>query len=169
MKKLQTYFVAFILLTTTQFATCKYSTKDVSIPTEVKNFRVVQLGNKANYINPLLSPQLTEKLRQKIINTTRLRQVNDEAAHYDITGYITQYSPSTVNIINGQSGTNRLTVSFHLVFKNNLDTKKDFEADVSRNEDFAANKSLSEAEGELTERLVRNLADEIFNKIFSNW
>jgi Lipopolysaccharide-assembly len=139
------------------------------IPIEVKNFRVQQLGNKAQYINPQLSPQVTEKLKQKIINTTRLRQVNEDDAHYDISGYISQYSTSTVNIQDGQSGTNRLTVGFHLIFKNSLDKTKDFEADVSRNEDFAANKSLSEAENDINDRLVKNLVDEIFNKIFSNW
>jgi Lipopolysaccharide-assembly len=150
-------------------ATCRYSFKDVSIPTEIKNFRVQQLTNKAQYINPQLAPNLTEKLKQKIINTTRLRSVNEDDAHYDITGYVSQYNTTTVNITNGESGTNRLTVTFHLIFKNTLDDKKNFEADVSRNEDFAATKSLSEAEAELTERLIKNLADEIFNKIFSNW
>ncbi len=169
LKKLPLYFLSVTIYTIACFATCRYSTKDVSIPTEVKNFRVLQLGNKAAYVNPQLSQQLTERLRQKIINTTRLRQVNSDEAHYDITGYVTLYSPSTVNIINGQSGTNRLTVNFHLVFKNTLDPTKDFEADVIRNEDFSATKTLSEAENELTDRLVRNLVDEIFNKIFSNW
>ncbi len=53
-------------------ATCKYSFNDVSIPVEVKTFRVNYLENKARYINPQLSPQLTERLKQKIIGTTRL-------------------------------------------------------------------------------------------------
>jgi hypothetical protein len=139
------------------------------IPIEVKNFRVQQLGNKAQYVNPQLSPQLTEKLRQKIINTTRLRNINEDEADYDISGYVSQYSTTTVNIQEGQSATNRLTIGFHLIFKNNKDKTKDFEADVSRNEDFSASKSLSEAESEINDRLVRNLVDEVFNKIFSNW
>jgi Lipopolysaccharide-assembly len=151
------------------FATCRYSTKDVSIPTEVKNFRVQPLTNKAAYINPILAQQLTEKLRQKIINTTRLRQTNNDDAHYDISGYISQYDVTTVNISGNEASTNRLTVGFHLVFKNSLDNTKDFEADVSRNEDFASSLSLNEAENSLSEKLIRNLSEEIFNKIFSNW
>ena len=35
--------------------------------------------------------------------------------------------------------------------------------------DFDGNKSLTEAEGVLNDELIRNLVDEIFNKIFSNW
>ncbi len=170
MKKIKNLLLITFLFSICNFATCKYSFKDVApIPQEVKTFRVQQLSNKAAYINPQLAPNLTEKLKQKIINTTRLRQVNNDDAHYDITGYISQYNTSTVNITGGESSTNRLTVGFHLIFKNTLDSKKDFEADIVRNEDFAATKSLAEAESGFTENLTKNLTDEIFNKIFSNW
>ena len=148
----------------------KYSFKDASpIPTEIKTFRVSYLENRAQYINTQLSQQLTENLKSKIISATRLKQTNDDDAHYDISGYVSQYYTSTVNIANNNSTTNRLTVGFHLVFKNTLDATKNFEADVSRNEDFAANKSLTDAENTLTPIVVKNVVDEIFNKIFSNW
>jgi hypothetical protein len=35
--------------------------------------------------------------------------------------------------------------------------------------DFDANVSLSQAEAGLTADIVKNLTDDIFNKIFSNW
>ncbi len=168
--KIKLIITAIVVCSIFSFATCKYSFKDVApIPTEVKNFRVQPLGNKALYINPQLSPQVTEKLRQKIINITRLRQTNEDDAHYDISGYISQYSTSTINISNNEAGTNRLTVGFHLIFKNSLDPTKNFETDVSRNEDFPATQSLSEAENSISERVIKNIVDEIFNKIFSNW
>ncbi len=151
------------------FATCRYSFKDVSIPTEVKTFRVNYLENKAQYINTQLSPQLTERLKQKIINTTRLRQTNDDNAHYDISGYVSQYYTSTISITGSNSSGNRLTVGFHLSFKNTLDEKKNIETDLLRTFDFDANLSLSQAEASLNEDIVKNLVDEIFNKIFSNW
>lgn len=152
------------------FSTCKYSFKDAApIPVEVKTFRVQYLENRAQYINTQLSQQLTENLKSKVIGNTRLKQTNEDDAHYDISGYVSQYVTSTVNIANNSSTTNRLTVGFHLVFKNTLDPTKNFEVDISRNEDFAANKSLSEAENSLTPTVVKNIVDEIFNKIFSNW
>ena len=152
------------------FATCRYSFKDVaSIPQEVKTFRVNYLENRARYINPLLSPQLTEKLKFKIIGNTRLRQTNDDQAHYDISGYISEYTVTTTGISGNTPSTNRLNVSFHLIFKNRLDDKKNFEADVASTFDFAASQSLSQAESALNEQIVKNLVDAIFNKIFSNW
>ena len=140
-----------------------------TMPPEVKTVKVQYIENRAQYINTQLSQQLTETLKTKIIGTTRLKQTNDDDAHYDIAGYVSQYYTSTVNIANNNSTTNRLTVGFHLVFKNTLDPSKNFEADINRNEDFDANKSLTEAENTLTPIVVKNVVDEIFNKIFSNW
>ncbi len=170
MKTFNKIVILLVIFFTCNYASCKYSFKDISqIPADVKNFRVQPLSNKATYINPQLAPQLAEKLRQKIINTTRLRQTNADEAHYDISGYVSQYTVSTINITGNESSTNRLNVTFHLIFKSNVDKTKDFEADVVRNEDFPATQSLSEAENNLSERLVKNLSEEIFNKIFSNW
>lgn len=174
MKAIKKYFLlpvlCILLLNLFNFATCKYSFKDTSpIPQEIKTFRVNYLENRAQYVNTQLSPQLTEKLKAKIINTTRLRQTNDDDAHYDISGFVSQYYTSTVSISGNNASGNRLAVGFHLVFKNNLDEKKNFEVDLSRNFDFDGKLSLSQAESTLNDAIVRNLVDEIFNKIFSNW
>ena len=164
------WIAIFLGLTGLMSATCKYSVKDTSpIPTEIKNFRVNYFENKAGYVNTQLSPQLTEKLKQKIIGTTRLKQTNSEEADYDISGYVSAYNLSTISISGSNSSGNRLTVGFHLIFKNRLDDKKNFEAELTRAFDFDAGLSLSQAESSLNDEIVKNITDEIFNKIFSNW
>jgi Lipopolysaccharide-assembly len=158
------------LLLITTGSTCKYGFKDTSpIPQEVKTFRVNYLTNKAQYVNPQLSPQLTEKLKQKIINTTRLRQTNGDDAHYDISGYVSQYYTSTTGISGNNASQNRLNISFHLVFKNSLDEKKNFETDLAVNIDYPATQSLQQAESANNTKIITNIVDAIFNKIFSNW
>ena len=146
-----------------------YSFKDVSIPPEVKTARITYFENRARYINPQLSPQLTDKLRQKVNGQTRLTIIQGDDAHYDISGTITGYDLSTSGIANQQASSNRLNVTVHIVFVNRLDDKKSFEADVSRSFDFSSSLSLSQAEAQLNESIIRNLTDEIFNRIFSNW
>ena len=164
------YLLCCVILYVCSFSTCKYGTRDTSpIPAEVKTFRVNYLQNKAQYVNTQLSPQLTERLKSKILNTTRLRQTNDDDAHYDISGYVSQYFTSTISISNNNASGNRLTVGFHLVFRNQLDETKNFEADLTRTFDFPATQSLTEAESRLNADIVKNIVDEIFNRIFSNW
>jgi hypothetical protein len=162
--------VCTLILWVFSYSTCKYGFKDTSpIPDEVKTFRVNYLTNKAQYVNPQLSPQLTEKLKAKIINTTRLRQTNSDEAHYDIGGYVSQYYTSTTGITGNTASLNRLNVTFHLIFKNTLDDTKSFETDVTTNVDFAASQSLSQAEASNSTKIIGNITDAIFNKIFSNW
>ncbi|MDQ2862519.1 MAG: LPS assembly lipoprotein LptE [Bacteroidota bacterium] len=164
-------FLTLCLLSVTlSFATCKYSTKDVApIPSDIKTFRVNYFENKARYVNPQLSPAITEKLKQKIIGQTRLRQTNNDDAHYDISGYVSDYSVTTTGISGQQASTNRLNVTFHLIFKNSLDNTKNFETDVTSNYDFSAQLTLPQAEAQLQDEIVKNVTDAIFNKIFSNW
>ena len=165
------YFTAAVLIIVGLVSfqgTCRYSLKDVSIPPEVKTVRVFYIDNKARYINPQLSPKLTDKLRQKIINQTRLSQTNGDA-DYEISGYISDYSVSTSGISKQQVASNNLNVSVQIIFKNKLDEKKNFEANVTRNFPFSATKSLTQAESELNDLMVTSLTDEIFNRIFSNW
>ena len=157
-----------VLLTSYLFSSC-YSFKDVYLPPEVKTVNVNYIDNRARIINPQLSQRLTDKLRQKIVNQTRLSQTNSDEAHYDISGQITDYYVTTSGISNQQAASNRLNVTVHLVFKNRLDDKKSFEADLTRNFDFSASLSLSQAENSLTDLIVQNMTDEIFNRIFSNW
>ena len=142
--------------------------KDVSIEPQAKTVKVNFIENKARYINPLLSPRLTEKLRQKIVNQTRLSQTNGEA-DYEISGTITDYSVSTSGISNQQVASNNLNVTVSLIFKNRINEKKNLETSITRNFPFSATLSLPQAEAQLNEQVINNLTDEIFNKIFSSW
>lgn len=156
--------IALMLL----FSGC-YSFRDVSIPPEVKTVRIQYFENKARLFNPVLSPLLTDKLRQKVISQTRLTQVQGEDADYDIAGTITDCSVSTTGISNQQAASNRLNITVQIEFKNRLDESKNFEASVTRNFDFSASLTLDQAQLQLQDEIIRNLSDEIFNRIFSNW
>jgi hypothetical protein len=56
----------------------------------------------------------------------------------------------------------------HVILKKTLDNKEQ-EFDVTRNFDFSANLTLNQAEGQLMDDILRNITDDIFNQIFSNW
>jgi len=94
--------------------------------------------------------------------------VNTETADYIIGGYVSQYAVSTSGISNQQTSSNRLTVGVHLIFNNTLKNEtKEF--DVSLPFDFSASLTLSQAENQLLDDIIKNLSDEMFNRIFSSW
>lgn len=145
-----------------------YKFRDISIPDSIKTVKVNFIENRAPYVNPQLSPRLTDKLRQKIVSQTRLSQTNNDNADWDVKGYISNYTSSTSGISQQQVATNRLTVTVHITL-NDQKANKTQEYDVSRNFEYAASKSLTQAEAELTDEIIRGLTDDIFNRIFSNW
>ena len=163
--------LVFLFIVNTAFLGC-YSFRDVNLDPNVKTVRVQFIENRAPYQNPQISPNLTDRLKQKIINQTRLTQSNSEKVDWDISGEIRDYSVSTSGISSndGQSQTsiNRLTVTVHIVLLDNIKTEtKEF--DVTRQFDFDANQSLQTAEARLLDEMIRNLTDEIFNRLFSDW
>ena len=147
-----------------------YKFNQTTIPPAIKTVRVQYIENKARYNNPQLSPQLTDRLRQKIVSQTKLTQVNNDNADYDISGFISQYDVSTSGISNQQVSTNRLTVAVSLVL---LDRKtpgaQPRNISASRSFDFSASLTLTQAERQLNDEIIRNLTDEIFNQLFSDW
>lgn len=146
-----------------------YSFADVSIPDSIKSIRINFIENRAPYVNPQLSPSLTDRVKQKIVNQTRLTQTNNDNAHYDVSGYISDYSVSTTGVSQNRGVMNRLTVSVHITLKNQLSDAPPKEYDVTRSFEFDANLTLQRAESRLLEEMVRNLTDDIFNRIFSEW
>ena len=150
------------------FGSCNvYRFRDVSIPPEVNTFKVYFIENKATYINPQISPQLTDQLRQKIATQTRLKQTNGDA-DWEITATITDYSFSTSGISNQQSVTNRINVTVQIEL-NDLVKGVVTPLSVSRNFDFPSTQSIQQAEVALLNDIIKGLSDDIFNRLFSNW
>lgn len=145
-----------------------YSFTDATVDPKYKSIKVEYIDNRAPYVNPQLSPNLSERLRQKIQNQTRLSLTNSDNAHLQVTGYVSDYSVSTTGISDKQEVTNRLTVGVHIVVNNKLENKTE-EYDVSRSFEFQATLSLQQAENRLLEEMIRSLTDDIFNRMFSNW
>jgi len=157
------FFVGFII------TGCKiYKFNDASFPTNIKTVKVNIIENRASYVNPQLSPRLTDKLRQKLTSQTKLKQTNDDRADWVISGTITSYSFSTSGISQQQVATNRLNVAVHISVNDQVENKTN-EYDVSRNFDFAANLSFQQAEASLGDKIITGLTDDIFNRLFSTW
>ena len=119
-------------------------------------------------MNPRLSPALNDRLRQKIVGQTRLTQTNGDNADWEISGYVSDYSVSTSGISQQQTSINRLNVSVHIsLLKRKENDQQEF--DVSHSFDFSASLTLQAAESQLTDAIIRDMTDEIFNHLFSNW
>lgn len=145
-----------------------YTMRDISIPPEVKTIKINFIENRASYVNPQLSPRLTNRLQEKVVSQTRLNRTNNEDADWVVSGYVTEYRVTTSGISGQQASMNRLSVGVKLTLKDNL-TQKTSNYDVTKSFEFPATQSLQQAEQALAEDIIRGLSEEIFNRLFSNW
>jgi len=165
-RSLWLFFLCFMLT----ISSCGiYKFNDTSIPENVKTIRIGFIENKARYINPSLSAQLTDAFVKKVASQTKLTRIDDMNADYVVNAVINHYDVTTSGVSStSQASLNRLTVGVHMVLiDNTLKDQKEF--DVSSTFDFNANVSLAQAEASLMPQILKDIPDAMFNKIFSNW
>ena len=145
-----------------------YSFSGASIPAEAKTVSVAYFPNHAQLVNPLLSNNLTNALRDAMTNQTTLDMV-ESGGDIAFEGEITDYKTTPVAITGQTAAMNRLTVTVNVRFSNRLDESKDFESSFSRYEDYPSDQDLNSVQESLTAIIVDQLVEDIFNKALVNW
>lgn len=148
---------------------CKYSFTGASISPSVKSISVKYLPNNALLVQPQLSRNLTEAIRDKFTNQSNLNLVSSNG-DLNIEGEITAYSTEPVAITGDQQAAlQRLKVTVNIRFTNKQDPKQDFESTFSRFQDYDSKQRLSDVEASLLDLINEELAQDIFNKAVVNW
>ena len=124
---------------------------------------------KALRVNPSLSNDLTEGLRDKFRKMTRLAQV-DYDGDLEITGEITGYDVRSQAVTAQEvAAQNRLTVSVKISYMNRLYPEEDFEKSFSAYADYDSAQSLDAVEAVLCEEIIEKLCEDILNATVANW
>lgn len=149
---------------------CKsYSFTGASISPDIKTITIAQFQNNASIVNPLLSPVISEKMRDKFLSQTTLKLVNTDG-DVKISGFITGYNVTPVAFQGNQTNAlNRLTITIKVQFQNKVNPKENWEQIFSNYSDFSAANNFTVVEPQLTDEITRQLVDNIFNKAFVNW
>ena len=145
-----------------------YSFTGASIPAEAKTVSVDYFPNHAQLVNPMLSNNLTDALRDAMTNQTTL-DVVETGGDLSFEGEITDYRTTPVAITGQIAAMNRLTVTVKVRFSNRFDESKDFEQSFSHYEDYPSDLDLNAAQESLTSTIVEALVEDIFNKALVNW
>jgi len=165
MKKLLLAFVMTLLVTSCGI----YSFSGTSIQPDVKTITIPYVEYVALRVNPSLSNDLTEALKDKFRKLTRLEEVDvdgDLELVCSVTGYDVKATAVTANEMASQ---NRLTVTVKVEFTNRKYPEDDVNNSFSAYEDFDATLSLDAVEAGLCESIVEKLVEDIFNATVAQW
>lgn len=170
MKKI--FIAASFIITAFLLGGCsvvKYSFSGTSIQPDVKTVTINYFEYKALKVNPSLSNDLTEAMKDKFRKLTKLEQVEmdgDLELQGAVTGYEVRASAVTANEVAAQ---NRLTVSVSLKFMNRKYPEEDFEKSFSAYSDYDSTNSLDAVEATLCEEIVEKLVEDMFNASVAQW
>ena len=147
----------------------KYSFTGTSIQPDVKTVTINFFEYKALKVNPTLSNDLTEAMKDKFRKMTKLEQVEmdgDLELSGAVTGYEVRAAAVTANEV---AAMNRLTVTASLKFTNRKYPEEDFEKSFSAYSDYDSSNSLDAVEASLCEEIVEKLAEDMFNASVAQW
>jgi len=146
-----------------------YSFTGANISPEVKTFSVYYFPNRSRLVNPNLSQDFTEALREKLQRQTSLNEL-EENGDLIFEGQITGYEVRPMSIQKeDQAALNRLTITVNLKYTNNKNPEQNLERTFSAYEDFDSNSSLNAVEDGLVPEIIQKLNEDIFNATIANW
>ncbi len=147
-----------------------YSFSGTSIQPDVKTVTIDYFEYKALKVNPTLSNDMTEALKDKFRKMTRLEQV-DMDGDIEIAGEITGYDVRAMAVTADEvAAQNRLTVTVKISFTNRKYPEDDFDGkSFSAYADYDSTQSLDAVESSLTEEIIEKICEDIFNATVANW
>ena len=147
----------------------KYSFSGTSIQPDVKTVTINYFEYKALKVNPTLSNDLTEAMKDKFRKLTKLEQVEMDG-DLELSGAITGYEVRAAAVTADEvAAMNRLTVTASLKFTNRKYPEEDFEKSFQAYSDYDSTNSLDAVESSLCEEIVDKLVEDMFNASVAQW
>lgn len=169
MKKLLRRIVPTALLVVLVSSCGIYSFTGTSILPDVYSITINYFEYKALRVNPSLSNDLTEAMKDKFRKLTRLEQV-DMDGDLELTGEITGYDVKPQAVTSDEvAAQNRLTVTVKVAFTNRKYPEDDFDKSFSAYADYDSMQSLDAVEAGLCEEIIEKIVEDVFNASVAQW
>ncbi len=160
--------LALIMITVYSCFSIKYSATGATPPG--KTYSVQFIENQARIVEPGLSQQVTEALKDYIQSNSRLILVTGTGDN-DFEATITGYEPSTAaSIVSGdQAAQNKFTITVKVKYTCSLNPELDFESSFSRYQFYSASSDFDAVKADLTDEIMKLIYEDIYKKAFVNW
>lgn len=146
-----------------------YSFSGTSIKPDVNSITINYIEYKALRVNPALSNDLTEALRNQFRRMTRLEQV-DQDGDMELSGEITGYDITAAAVTADEvAARNKLTVTVKITFTDKKHSDEDFEKSFSAYAEYDSTNTLDAVESSLCAEIIEKLVEDIFNASVAQW
>lgn len=137
--------------------------------TKTKSVAIADFPNQAALVNPSLSNDLSEGIRNIFERQTRL-SVTRRGGDMEIEGEITNYTVTPMAISSDSyASENKLSITIHVRFVDNVNPENSFDKTYTAFQVFDANYMLADVQDGLCETMIKELAENIFNDTVAKW
>ena len=130
---------------------------------------IADFPNNAAMVNPTLSANLSEGIRDLFQRQTRL-QILSKGGDLELEGEIVGYDISQGAIsADSYASESKLTIRVQVHFTNNIYPEESFEKTYSAYQTFDASRLLTDVQDELCNIIVTEIAENIYNDTVAKW
>ncbi len=120
-------------------------------------------------VNPTLSPNLTEAIRDLFQRQTRL-QILSKGGDLELEGEIVGYDISQGAIsVDNYASENKLTIRVAVHFTNNIYPEESFDKTYSASQTYDASRLLTDVQDELCNIIITEISENIYNDTVAKW
>ncbi len=137
--------------------------------TKISSVSIADFPNNAPLVNPSLSNNFSEGLRDIFQRQTRL-QLLRAGGNLELEGYIKGYSITNMAVAaDSYASETKLTLTVHVIYTNNIAPEESFEKDYSAYQMFDATRMLEDVQDELCSTMIQEITESIFNDTVAKW
>ena len=160
--------IAMLMLLSSCSISYKFNGANINYQT-THSISIADFPNNAPMVNPTLSNNLSEGIRDLYQRQTRLqllRKGGDLELEGEIVGYdLTQGAISA----NSYASESKLTIRVTVHFTNNIYPEESFDKTYSAYQTFDASRLLSDVQDELCAVMITEIAENIYNDTVAKW
>ncbi|MBP5719938.1 MAG: LptE family protein [Bacteroidales bacterium] len=146
-----------------------YSFSGTSIQPDVNSITINLFEYRAMRVNPALSNDLTEAIRNQFRRMTRLEQVEMDG-DMELSGEITGYDVTAAAVTADEvAARNKLTVTVKVTFTDKKHPEEDFDKSFSSYAEYDSSSTLDAVESSLCAEIIEKLVEDIFNAAVAQW
>lgn len=136
---------------------------------KTKTISIIEFPNHAELVNPNLSNEFSETVRDQFSRQTRLQLVPRDG-DLNIEGEITGYQVQSMAIsADSYAAQTKLTLTIKVRFSNKANPEDDFEKSYTAYQTFDSNLMLNDVQDELCQTMSKEIAENIYNDTVAKW
>ena len=130
---------------------------------------IADFPNNAPLVNPTLSNNLSEGIRDLYQRQTRL-QILRKGGDLELEGEIVGYDITQGAIgADSYASESKLTIRVNVHFTNNINPEDSFDKTYSASQTFDASRLLTDVQDELCAIIIQEIAENIYNDTVAKW